>query len=352
MRSWRPRRSPDRQPHVHGHAPGLHGPLDLQPEEPHEVLQGVPAPRWSPDPVLRLQHSRLPRAGSGAARAPRAGTAPGPARGPAVRACPDQVRVPRRAMIAQTAIKSCCADLYASDWARLLLGDSLHPGGAALTKRLGHLMGLEPGMRVLDGAANVAAARLEAQAVGLDSRVAFAAGDAERLPCADGWFDAVICECAFCTFTDKPAAAAELARVLQPGGAVGIADLVRRGRLPAGLDDLLAWIACVADARPPEEYATHLTAAGLEVTTTEDHDQALIDLARTVRLRLMGARLVARLKGVELPGSNLARAHELARAAERAVVDGSLGYMLIVARKPPAQMTREHVPNAAINERS
>jgi len=51
----------------------------------------------------------------------------------------------------------------------------------------------------------------------------------------------------------------------------------------------------------------------------------------------MGARLVARLNGVELPGSNLARARELASAAERAVVDGSLGYMLTVARKPPAQ---------------
>jgi arsenite methyltransferase len=47
-------------------------------------------------------------------------------------------------------VKACCAALYESDWARLLLGDSLHPGGLALTERLGSLLGLGPGDRVLD----------------------------------------------------------------------------------------------------------------------------------------------------------------------------------------------------------
>jgi hypothetical protein len=58
-------------------------------------------------------------------------------------------------MNAGAAVKSCCADLYASDWARLLLGDSLHPGGAALTGRLGRLMELGPGTRMLDVAAGM-----------------------------------------------------------------------------------------------------------------------------------------------------------------------------------------------------
>ena len=49
--------------------------------------------------------------------------------------------------------KSCCATLYAGDWARLLLGPSYHPGGLALTERLGTLLGLTPGARVLDVAA-------------------------------------------------------------------------------------------------------------------------------------------------------------------------------------------------------
>jgi SAM-dependent methyltransferase len=178
------------------------------------------------------------------------------------------------------------------------------------------------------------AARTRAGAAGADGRVTFVTGDAERLPFATGRFDAVVCECAFCTFPDKRAAAVELARVLRPGAVVGLADLVRRGPLPAGLDDLLAWIACLADARPPEEYAGHLAAAGLTVTAIEDHDQALVDLVRTVRLRLVGARMAAHAVGLALRPADLARARELGRAAERAVAKGLLGYALIVARKP------------------
>ncbi len=40
-------------------------------------------------------------------------------------------------------LKACCAAVYASDWARLLLGESFHPGGLALTERLGTLLDLE-----------------------------------------------------------------------------------------------------------------------------------------------------------------------------------------------------------------
>jgi len=46
-------------------------------------------------------------------------------------------------------LKTCCANLYESDWARLLLGDSFHPGGLALTERLGTLLNLQLGYRVL-----------------------------------------------------------------------------------------------------------------------------------------------------------------------------------------------------------
>ncbi len=47
-------------------------------------------------------------------------------------------------------IKQCCARLYESDFAKILLGDSFHPGGLALTERLGVLLDLGPNSRVLD----------------------------------------------------------------------------------------------------------------------------------------------------------------------------------------------------------
>jgi SAM-dependent methyltransferase len=146
--------------------------------------------------------------------------------------------------------------------------------------------------------------------------------------------DAVFCECAYCTFLDKAAAAVEMARVLRPGGAVGLADLVRRGPLPAGLEDMLAWIAGIAAARPLQEYVRHLEGAGLGVATVEDHDDALIDLVRSVRLRLTAAKVAVGLKQVTLPVFDLAMAGELARTADRAVCDGVLGDALVVARKP------------------
>jgi len=184
-------------------------------------------------------------------------------------------------------IKACCAAVHESDWARLFLGDSFHPGVLALTERLGDLLGLRPGQRVLDAAAGtetsaiylaqqfdcrvisldygkeaVAGANAAADDAGLAGIVHFKQGDAEKLPFPDRYLDAVLIECAFCTFPNKATAAAELARVLKPGGSLGLSDLTRSGPLPPELDTLLAWVACIADARPVEEYERYLEAAG------------------------------------------------------------------------------------------
>lgn len=256
-------------------------------------------------------------------------------------------------------VKSCCATLYESDWARLLLGDSFHPGGVALTTHLGAALGLHPGLRVLDvasgtgtsalalarafgcavvgvdlGPASVRAANASALRAGLGGRVRFARGDGEHLPFADASFDAVICECAFCTFPDKRAAAAEFARVLRPGGQVGLSDLTRAGAIPPALTGLLAWLACIADARPLADYVASLAGAGLAVRRVESHDEALGALVGDIRAKLLGAELLVRLRKLTLPGTtDFAAAKELARAAAAAVADGTLGYALVVAGK-------------------
>src|SRR5580704_7157471 len=103
-------------------------------------------------------------------------------------------------------LKSCCAAIYESEFARVLLGDSFHPGGLALTARLAELLELRPGQRLLDvaagkgesaifvaknfgcevvgvdfGADNVAEAMSRAQSAGVASLVRFQQGDAEQL---------------------------------------------------------------------------------------------------------------------------------------------------------------------------
>jgi len=256
-------------------------------------------------------------------------------------------------------VKTCCAAVYQSDWARLLLGESFHPGGMALSERLGRALDLKPGVRVLDvaagqgtsaihlaktfgcdvlgvdlGAESVRKANAAAAQAGAGDLARFVSGDAERLPVDDAAFDAVVCECAFCTFPDKPTAAREFYRTLKPGGRIGISDLTRNGETPDDLRSLLAWIACIADARPVAEYKRYLAEAGLRVTLTEPHDEALADLVRDIQAKLLGAELLVKLKQLELPLVNFDEAKALARSAARAVKSGRFGYAIVTASKP------------------
>ena len=111
-----------------------------------------------------------------------------------------------------------------------------------------------------------------------------------------------------------------------------MSDLTRSGPLPQELEGLLAWIACIADARPVEEYAGYLEAAGFEVTTIEPHNNALAEMARDVQGRLLGIEVMVKLKKLDLPGADFEQAKQLARAAATAIQQGLLGYSLIVAR--------------------
>ncbi|MDX1613638.1 MAG: class I SAM-dependent methyltransferase [Candidatus Promineifilaceae bacterium] len=256
-------------------------------------------------------------------------------------------------------LKACCAAVYESDWARLLLGPSLHPGGLSLTRQLGELLDLGPTSRVLDVAAGSgASARFLAETfgcrvVGLDysdqaveqanaasaadglaNRVRFRQGDAERLPFDDASFDAILCECAFCTFPDKPTAAAEMARVLRPGGRLGLSDLTRAGSLPPELEGILAWVACIADARPLDDYITLLTEAGLMVDRVQKRDQVLGQTVNALRGRLLGAEMLIKLGQIELPGADFEQAKGIARSATTAISQGQLGYALLWAKRP------------------
>ncbi|MEO8484426.1 MAG: methyltransferase domain-containing protein [Acidobacteriota bacterium] len=253
-------------------------------------------------------------------------------------------------------VKRCCARLYESDIVRALLGESFHPGGLELTERLGTLLQLTPASRVLDAASgigtsamflaerfgctvvgidysvtNVARARDEAIRRGRAERVSFEAGDVEALPFPDASFDAVLCECAFCTFPDKSAAAREFARVLRPGGRVALSDVTREPSSDADLSDLFAWIACLADARPQEAYADALRAAGFSGVVPESHRQALLDLVHQIEGRLLTVEVLGGLRKIDLSGVNLDAGKRLARAARTAIESDRLGYAIVHA---------------------
>jgi arsenite methyltransferase len=256
-------------------------------------------------------------------------------------------------------VKQCCARLYESDVARFLLGDPFHPGGLKLTGQLGRMIGLSPTSRVLDvacgkgttavflakelecevfgvdyGHQNVEAARSLAQTEHVESRVQFQQSDAETLPLSDESFDAVICECAFCTFPDKARAAREFFRVLRLGGRVGLSDLTRSEVLPKDLDGLLAWIACIGDAQTAERYTAYLQGAGFSVDSTEQHNDALTEMVEQVRMKLLGAEIMTGLNKLQLPGIDLGAAKQMAKSAMEAIRQGQLGYALICASKP------------------
>ena len=256
-------------------------------------------------------------------------------------------------------VKQCCARLYESDLTRFLLGDSFHPGGLQMTAQLGRMLGLTSASRVLDvacgkgttavflakefgcdvfgvdyGDQNVEAARSLAQAENAGAHVQFERSDAESLPFSEGSFDAVICECAFCTFPDKVSAAREFFRILRQVGRVGISDLTRSEILPKDLDGLLAWVACIGNAQSTDGYVAYLRDAGFSVDSVEQRNDALKEMVDQVRMKLLGAEIMAGLNKLQLPGIDLGAAKRMVTSAMAAIKQGQLGYALICATKP------------------
>lgn len=113
--------------------------------------------------------------------------------------------------------------------------------GAGTGKLTRELLGLRLGLEV------VAVEPLEEMRSALPSAAEVLAGTAEALPIADASVDAVLVAQAFHWF-DAPSALREIARVLRPGGTLGL--------LWNLLDDSVPWVAAVADAFEAEDRAS------------------------------------------------------------------------------------------------
>jgi arsenite methyltransferase len=102
------------------------------------------------------------------------------------------------------------------------------------------------------------------------TNVHFLKGVIEQIPLPADSVDVVISNCVINLSTDKAAVLTEIARVLKPGGRVGVSDVVAEDRLsPEERAERGSYVGCIAGALSKSEYIAGLEAAGFEDVTVE-----------------------------------------------------------------------------------
>ena len=102
------------------------------------------------------------------------------------------------------------------------------------------------------------------------TNVHFLKGVIEQIPLPANSIDVVISNCVINLSTDKAAVLTEIARVLKPGGRVGVSDIVAEDHLtPADRAERGSYVGCIAGALSRSEYIAGLEAAGFEDVSVE-----------------------------------------------------------------------------------
>jgi SAM-dependent methyltransferase len=195
------------------------------------------------------------------------------------------------------ASSSCCGPDGSAVWGDLLYDDADRASlpDAAVLASLGcgnptAVAELREGERVLDlgsggGIDVILSARRvgpTGRAIGLDmtdemldlatrnataagvTNVEFVRGTIEAIPLPAASIDVVISNCVINLAADKSAVLAEIARVLRPGGRMGVSDVVAEDRLsPDERAERGSLVGCIAGALSFAEYRTGLEAVGM-----------------------------------------------------------------------------------------
>jgi len=115
----------------------------------------------------------------------------------------------------------------------------------------------------------LALAQRNAEQAGVSNAV-FLKGVIEQIPLPAESVDVVISNCVINLSIDKPAVLLEMARVLKPGGRIGVSDVVAEDRLsPAERAERGSYSGCIAGALSKSEYEQGLAAAGFEDVSVE-----------------------------------------------------------------------------------
>lgn len=218
-------------------------------------------------------------------------------------------------------------------------GATIRPGGLALTRRAVALAELPVGSRVLDVGCGAGAtldylAGLGLQAMGMDPsakllkqgngrspHLTLAQGRGEALPFPAHQFNALLAECCLSLMDDAAGALAEFARVLRPGGALILSDMLSGN--PAGMVAArrLPIACCVSGAFSRAQIEGLLADAGFTLTFWEDNTEALKQLAVQI---IWEYGSLANFWGC---------AGEDGKGVETAVADLKPGYFLLLGRK-------------------
>jgi arsenite methyltransferase len=121
----------------------------------------------------------------------------------------------------------------------------------------------------------LALARRNAEEAGIKNAI-FLKGYIEEIPLPADSVDVVISNCVINLSTDKAAVLLEIARVLRPGGRVGVSDVVAEDHLTEeDQSERGSFVGCIAGALSKSEYIAGLEEAGFEqVEVTFTHQVA------------------------------------------------------------------------------
>jgi SAM-dependent methyltransferase len=133
-------------------------------------------------------------------------------------------------------------------------------------KRVGHT-GIAYGLDMTDEMLALATKNAKEANV---SNVHFLKGVIEQIPLPADSIDVIISNCVINLSVDKPAVLTEMARVLRPGGRIGISDVVADDHLSAAeRSERGSYVGCIAGALSKSEYEAGLEAAGFEHVSVE-----------------------------------------------------------------------------------
>jgi SAM-dependent methyltransferase len=136
------------------------------------------------------------------------------------------------------------------------------------------------------------------------TNVEFLKGHIEAVPLPAASIDVVISNCVINLAADKSAVFKEIARVLRPGGRMGVTDIVAEDNLtPAERAERGSYAGCIAGALSMSEFRAGLEAVGLrDISITPTHAVGEGMLSAIVRAtKSAGARRAPASPVRELP---------------------------------------------------